>query len=67
MSISHEKKGDVDEVAEQTAKEKQEESARIAEEKLAKIEPIKEEPQVEEEKPSEKIVSKGELSLRKLR
>ena len=63
LSISHEKKGDVDEVAEQTAKEKQEESARIAEEKLAKIEPIKEEPQVEEEKPSEKIVSKGELSF----
>ena len=63
LSISHEKKGDVDEVAEQTAKEKQEESARIAEEKLAKIEPIKEEPQAEEEKPSEKIVSKGELSF----
>jgi len=63
LSISHEKKGDVDEVAEQTAKEKQEESARIAEEKLAKIEPIKEGPQAEEEKPSEKIVSKGELSF----
>ena len=63
LSISHEKKGDVDEVAEQTAKEKQEESARIAEEKLAKIEPIKEEPQAEEENPSEKIVSKGELSF----
>lgn len=63
LSISHEKKGDVDEVAEQTAKEKQEESARIAEEKLAKIEPIKEESQAEEEKPSEKIVSKGELSF----
>ena len=33
LSISHEKKGDVDEVAEQTVKEKQEESARVAEEK----------------------------------
>jgi len=63
LSISHEKKGDVDEVAEQTAKEKQEESARIAEEKLASIEQAKEEPQVEEERPSEKIVSKEGLSF----
>lgn len=63
LSINHEKKGDVDEVAEQTVKEKQEESARIAEEKLASIEQAKEEPQVEEERPSEKIVSKEGLSF----
>ena len=37
LSISHEKRGNIDEVAQQTTKERQEASARLAEEKLAHI------------------------------
>lgn len=40
LSISHEKKGDVDDVAKQTAKEQQEASVRVAQEKLARLEPV---------------------------
>lgn len=62
LSISHEKTGDVDEVAIQTAKEKQEESARVAAEKLANIEPAKEEDQVATEDLSGKLTP-NELSF----
>lgn len=57
LSINHEKKGDIDEVAAQTAKEKQEESARVAAEKLASIEPAKDVDQADEDL-SKKLVSK---------
>lgn len=40
LSISHEKKGSVDDVAKQTIKEQQEASARVAQEKLARLEPV---------------------------
>ena len=47
LSISHEKKGDVDEVARQTRDEQQEEAARLAQDRLDKLSRVAEETEVE--------------------